>query len=178
MLINKPYSQIAYFVPDVRAAALDHHRTYGSGPFCVVENVQLPFCAYRGAQAQWSITSAFGQWGDMQVEFMQQNDNQPSFLHDVFPARSGRYGLHHLAYILDDMWAAAKALEAHGHSVALRARMANGIEALLIDTIGSNGHMLELYEPTPALLAFYDFIRDQSIGFDGTDPVRPFETTG
>lgn len=176
MPIDKPYCQIAYFVPDVRAAALEHHRTYGSGPFYVAENVQLPLCEYRGSPAHWNITSAFGQWGQIQVEFMQQDDNAASIFHDVFPVGSGRYGLHHLAFIVDDLWSAARSLEADGHMIALHARMTNGIEALLVDTIASNGHMLELYEPTPPLLDLYDMIRAQSVRFDGTDPVRTFET--
>ena len=178
MLIDKPYSQIAYFVPDVRAAALEHHRTYGSGPFYVADHVQLPLCDFRGQPAKWDISSAFGQWGDIQIEFMQQDDTSASIFHDVFPAGSGRYGLHHLAYIVDDLWATGRSLEQHGYPTVLHARMANGIEALLIDTIASNGHMLELYEPTPPLLELYDFIRTQANGFDGTDPVRSFDLTG
>ena len=178
MLINKPYSQIAYFVPDVRAAALEHHRTFGSGPFYVAENVQLPLCEYRGGPAHWNISSAFGQWGDVQIEFMQQDDDAASIFHDVFPAGSGRYGMHHLAFIVDDLWDAGRSFENQGHPIALHARMANGIEALLIDTIRSNGHMLEFYEPTAPLLELYDFIRGQSIGFDGTAPVRAFDFTG
>ena len=46
MIIDKACSQIAYFVPDVRAAALDHHRTYGSGPYYVIDKVDLPLCQY------------------------------------------------------------------------------------------------------------------------------------
>lgn len=175
MLIDKPYAQIAYFVPDVRAAALDHHSKYGSGPFYVADKVQLPFCEYRGQPAEWDFSSAFGQWGDVQVEFMQQDDGAPSIFHDVFPAGSGRYGFHHLAFIVDDLWKVTRAFEAQGCPVALHARMANGIEATLVDTIATNGHMLEFYEPTEPLLGLYDFIRGQSIGFDGTDPVRLFE---
>lgn len=175
MVIDKPYAQIAYFVPDVRTAALDHHLKFGSGPFYVASNVQLPFCEYRGQPAEWDFSSAFGQWGDVQVEFMQQDDGAASVFHDVFPAGSGRYGLHHLAFIVDDMWSVAKSLEQQGNPIALHARMTNGIEALLVDTIQSNGHMLEFYEPTEPLLGLYDFIRSQSVGFDGTDPIRKFD---
>jgi len=175
MIFSKPYAQIAYFVPDVRAAALDHHRTYGSGPFYVAEDVQLPFCEYRGRAARWKMTSAFGQWGDIQVEFMQQDDDLPSILHDVYPAGSGRYGVHHLAFIVDGLWATTAALAAEGHAVALHARMANGIEAVLVDTIAANGHMLELYEPSEPLLELYRFIAEQAQQFDGSDPIRNFE---
>ncbi|MFD2580079.1 hypothetical protein ACFSTD_18995 [Novosphingobium colocasiae] len=78
-MITTGTCQIAYFVPDVHAAALRHHQMFGSGPYYVLDEVSLPFCEYRGEPARWSISSAFGQWGDIQVEFMQQNDALPSF---------------------------------------------------------------------------------------------------
>lgn len=175
MIIDKPCCQIAYFVPDVRAAALEHHRTYGSGPFYIVDQVVMPFCQYRGKHVDWDLSSAFGQWGDVQIEFNQQNDDAPSVFHDVFPSGSGRYGLHNLGFIVDDLWAVAASFEQRGSPVAVHARMGNGIEALLVDTTASNGHLLELFAPSPPLLEFFDFIREQSIGFDGAEPVRSFD---
>ncbi|WP_374413621.1 VOC family protein [Novosphingobium colocasiae] len=173
-MITTGTCQIAYFVPDVRAAALRHHQMFGSGPYYVLDEVSLPLCEYRGQPARWSISSAFGQWGDIQVEFMQQNDALPSFLYDVFPAGSGRFGLHHLAITVSDLHAAADEMVRDGYAIALHARMDNGIEAMLVDTIAENGHMIELYQDCAPLREFYDFVRAESIGFDGTDPVRSF----
>ncbi|MCB2052078.1 MAG: VOC family protein [Novosphingobium sp.] len=174
MLLTSKPCQIAYFVPNVRYAAIEHNRKFGSGPFYVADNVSLPFCEYRGNQVEMKITSAFGQWGDLQVEFMQQNDAASSFLHDVFPYGSGRYGLHHLAFIVDDLWKTVEGFVSHGNEVALHAKMGNGIEGVLVDTIEENGHMLEFYEPTAPLLDLYEFISTQSRDFRGDDPVRVF----
>src|SRR3546814_20532069 len=41
------------------------------------------------------ITAAMAQAGDMQIELVCQNDEQPSFWRDVVPA--GQSGLHHMA---------------------------------------------------------------------------------
>ena len=42
------------------------------------------------------------------------------------------------------------------------------------DTIDLYGHMTELYEPTPALMEIHDFVRQGTVGFNGTDPIREF----
>ncbi len=151
---------------------MEHHRNFGSGPFYVIDGVEIPFCRYRGQQVQWDLTSAFGQWGDIQIEFNQQNDPAPSIFHDVFPAGSGKYGMHHLAFIVDDIRSVAKRFDEQGFATILHARMANGIEGLLIDTIRSNGHLLELFEPIQPVLEFFEFIRSESLAFEGKDPVR------
>ena len=44
----------------------------------------------------------------------------------------------------------------------------------MVDTIDVYGHMIEFYEPTKALTNIHDFIREASVDFDGTDPLREF----
>lgn len=175
MLAGQKLAQIAYFVPDVRAAAAHHSRMFGSGPFYVADDVDPPFVRHRGEMTSWRHTSAFGQWGELMVEFLQQDHPAPSILHDVYPAGSGRYGVHHIAFIVDDPDAVAADFERRGHPVALDVRLTNGIRALMIDTIAANGHVVEVYAPTPALVEIYDFIRNAALGFDGGDPVRTFQ---
>lgn len=164
--------QIAYFVPDVRQAALQHSKMFGSGPFFVADHITFSECSYRGAPTDWDHTSAFGQWGDIMVEFMQQNKPGASVLHDVFPEQSGRNGVHHMAYFVDDPAGRAAELEKAGFQTALRGKLTNGIEVFMVDTIRSYGHMLELYEPSETILSVYEFIRTASVDFDGNDPVR------
>lgn len=169
--MNSPV-QIAYFVPDVRKAALEHSRLFGSGPFFVADNISFSQCSYRGSPTDWDHSSAFGQWGDIMVEFMQQNKPGASVLHDVFPENSGRHGVHHMAYFVDDPIARAAELEKAGYATALHGILTNGIELVMIDTISRYGHMLELYTQSETIMAVYDFIKSASVGFDGTDPVR------
>lgn len=172
-LLPKP-CQIAYFVPDVREAALRHHRLLGSGPFYVAEHIHFDVCEYRGKASQWDQSSSFGYWGDIMVEFMVQNRPSPSVLEDVLAVNKGAAGLHHLGYYVDDCRALIAEFDAMGHELAWRGVLANGVEVFMVDTIDLYGHMIELYEPTAALMEIHDFVRQGTVGFNGTDPVRDF----
>lgn len=164
--------QIAYFVPDAAAAAAGHSALYGSGPFLLVEHIRLSACRYRGRPSELDHTSAYGQWGEVMVEFVQQHDDRPSPFRDLYP--DGGAGLHHLALIVPDLAGEIARYEAAGWCEAFYGESAPGVGFAMMDTSAAFGHMTELYEPTPGLLAFYGRVRAQAVTFDGTDPVRPF----
>ena len=174
MPINKSPCQIAYFVPDIREAALRHHQMYGSGPFYVAESIQFPVCEHRGMKCDWDQSSSFGYWGDVMVEFMVQNRPGPSVLEDIQALNKASTGLHHLGFYVDDAWDTLKRFNAKGHEIALYATLANGVEVFMVDTVAQYGHMIEFYEPTRALMEIHDYIREASVGFAGTDPLREF----
>jgi hypothetical protein len=167
-----PIRQIAYFVADVRVAALAHHRRFGSGPYFVAENIPLRRSLYRGVERPLDHTSAYGQWGAVMIEFVQQNNPGPSAFHDMYPQGSGRGGIHHVALFVDDLEAEIARCNAEGHATALYAEMSDGFAFAMIDMVESLGHMVELYCPTPVLTGFYEFVGAAATGFDGTDPVR------
>jgi len=173
MLTGKSVCQIAYFVPDVRAAAKRHSELFGSGPFYVIENIEFATCLHRGKPSAWDHTIAIGQWGDVQVELMQQNAPGPSVLYDVIPdGAAHRRGVHHMAYIIENPPEMAAAFAAKGYPIALHATLGNGIEVFMVDTIDLYGHMIEFYAPTKELMAIHGFVREQAIGWDGSDPIR------
>jgi catechol 2,3-dioxygenase-like lactoylglutathione lyase family enzyme len=89
---------------------------------------------------------------------------------DMFP-RNGS-GLHHLAFFVDNVDAAVDDLLTQGHELAMRARTASGLVFCFVDTRPTLGHMVELYEPTPGLRAFYSMVSAAAEGWDGDDPVR------
>ncbi len=169
---NTPVRQIAYFVPDVVAAARAHMETFGSGPFYVAEHIPLTLSLYRGQPAELDHSSAYGQWGDVMVEFVQQNNDGPSVFRDMYP--DGAQGMHHVALIVEDMKAAMRRFEAAGHATGLYAEVAPGVGFAMMDCVESLGHFVELYEPTPPLLAVYDLVRSAAQDFDGRDPIRYF----
>jgi len=167
-----PVRQIAYFTADVRRAALEHHRRFGSGPFFVAEHIPLRKSLHRGISRPLDHTSAYGQWGTVMIEFVQQNNPGPSAFHDVYPEGSGRFGLHHLAIFVDDIRAQLELFNRAGCEAALYAEMSDGFAFAMVDMLAGAGHMLELYEPLPRLTGFYDFVAKAAQNFDGTDPVR------
>jgi hypothetical protein len=172
MFTNLSIRQIAYYVPDIRQAAKEHSRVFGSGPFYVADQIRFASATYRGEPTEWDHSAAFGQWGDVMIEFTQQNNIGDSVLTDVFPAGSGRTGLHHLGFFVDDPVSYARTMEHEGYSLAFHGVLPNGMEVRMIDARAQYGHMLEIYQPTSALTDIFDFIRDQARTFDGSDPIR------
>lgn len=170
---HHPVRQIAYFVADVRAAAERHAALYGSGPFFVAEHIPLRRAVHRGTEGNLDHSSAYGQWGDVMIEFVQQNDHGPSVFRDIYP--DGGEGLHHIALIVDDLAVAQARFEAAAMPVALHAEMLDGFTFLMMDAVAQHGHFIELYEGVPTLTGFYDMVRAAAQGFDGRDVIRDID---
>jgi hypothetical protein len=166
-----PIRQIAYFVADIREAALAHHRAFGSGPFFVAEHIPLVRSEHRGVPRPLDHSSAYGQWGAMMIEFVQQNNAGPSAYRDVFAAGSPG-GLHHAALFVPDLDGAIADFAAHGWPLAHYAETASGVAFAFIDARAGLGHMLELYEPSDMLTGFYAMVDQAARDWDGGDPLR------
>lgn len=170
--ISYPIRQIAFFVDDIEKAALAHHRQFGSGPYFIAHNIALQISRYRGKDRPLDHSSAYGQWGQIMVEFVQQNNAGPSVFHDLYPEGSGRTGLHHLAIIVDELAEAIDAQNKLGFETALYAETETGLPFAMVDMVHLYGHMLELYPSSSELVEFYDMVESAANGFDGTDPIR------
>ena len=118
--------QIAYHVPDPERAAADSAASRGWGPFFLFEHIPLARVRYRGAPASFDHTSAYGQAGEIMVEFITQHDDSPSVLRDLY--RRGQTGVHHVAHFVPDLAAAIVAFGASGAPLALEATTADGVE--------------------------------------------------
>ncbi|NBC88062.1 MAG: hypothetical protein GVX90_00935 [Alphaproteobacteria bacterium] len=167
--------QLAYYVPDIDQAAREHSRIFGSGPFFTFPHVPLVSSVHRGVERAFDHSSAYGQWGDLMVEFVALHSDAPSAISDVFPKGSGRYGLHHAAIWVEDLDAAITEYEARGIPLAQYSVTAFGTAFAFLDATASLGHMIELYARDEGLESFYAMVRDAARGWDGSDPVRPLE---
>ena len=114
--------QVAYFVPDVVAAARRHASLFGSGPYYVAEHIPLTLCEHRGRPAELDHTSAYGQWGEVMIEFVQQNNPGPSVFRDLYA--DGQQGFHHVALIVDGLKVTMRKLNDGGYETALYAEVA------------------------------------------------------
>lgn len=162
--------QIAYAVPDAVEHAHRWSRTFGAGPFFVRRHIELASVTYRGEPAVFDHTSAYGQWGDVMVELVQDHGTGPSIVRERFaPDESG---LHHLAYFVDDLDAATAAAAAHGFPLAMAAATATGLRFHFLDAVAELGHVLELYERDERLAGFYERVAAAALDWDGDDPVR------
>ncbi len=175
MLIKQPIRQIAMYANDVRAAAIRHSAMYGSGPFFVVDHVPWVNEWHRGIAVKADVAVALGQWGDIMLEFVGQNNSGPSVFHDLYPAGSGRQGLHHVGLIVTDLSAAVAEFEQAGHPAVFSALLPPSTKAVFVDTLAAFGHFTELYEGTPDVLASYDLVRGAALNFDGRDVLRSMD---
>jgi hypothetical protein len=171
-LIGLPVRQLAYKVNDLEAAAAAHHRQFGSGPFFVLRHIALASSHHRGVERPFDHSSAYGQWGSVMVELVVQHNPHNSALHEMFPHGSGAEGLHHAALFVDDLEAEIARFECEGAPLAQLSVTQTGTAFAFVDTRASLGHMLELYEPTPQLTGFYDFVAEAAQGRDGKDLIR------
>lgn len=167
-----PVRQLAYKVNDLEAAARAHTRAFGSGPFFVLRHVPLASSQHRGVARVFDHSSAYGQWGSVMVELVVQHNPDASALHDMFPYGSGAEGLHHAALFVDDLDAAIARFAGEGAPLAQLSVTQGGTAFAFVDTREALGHMLELYEPTPQLTGFYDFVAAAAQGWDGSELIR------
>lgn len=167
-----PIRQVAFFVEDVRIAARAHHAMFGSGPFFVADNIPLARAVHRGVERELDHTSAYGQWGDVMVEFVAQNNPGPSPFRDVYPEGSGRWGVHHAAVFVDDVDAELARLAEQDAPCALRAEMTDGFVFAFADTTATLGMMTELYAAAPVLVDFYAMVAQAAKDYQGTDPIQ------
>jgi hypothetical protein len=162
--------QVAYHVPDPAAAAERFARSFGWGPFFLMEHIALERSLYHGRPEPFDHSSAYGQAGEVMVELITQHNEGPSALRDMYAA--DETGIHHVACFVPDMAAALDDFRSKGSAVALEARTATGVDFAMVDLSRTLGHMLELYEPGDGLLRFYAFVRQSAAEWDGSRPLR------
>ena len=165
-----PVAQIAYFVSDIRSAASRFSASFGAGPFHVMDRIPLAKATHRGTPCDFLHSSAYGQWGDVMVEFVQQDIEGPSPFRDLYAP--GEEGLHHTASIVSSLDEGIADLASQGFELATHATTQTGTDFVFVDAVNPLGHMIELYEGTEPLLGFYAFIREAARNWDGKEPVR------
>ena len=155
--------QVAYAVANVRAAA-DRWAAQGIGPFFVREHITVANVRLRGVPATFDHSSAFAWWGDVMVELIHQHDGGPEPI-------VGSSGVHHMAHFVDDFSIATDTLTSAGYAEVLYAE-AGATRFAFHDATDERSHLIEIYERSDALGGFYDMVRDASIGWNGSNPIR------
>lgn len=157
-----PPVQIAYAVTDVRAAAAQRAASTGAGPFVVVEHLPLSRARVGGVEGTFDHSSAYGQWGPLMVELVEE--------HTAPLVAPG--SVHHVAFMVASLDDAMAWCADQGWPELLWAATATGQEFAFMDARADLGHLVELYEPSEGLRAFYARVAERADGWDGADPVR------
>jgi Glyoxalase/Bleomycin resistance protein/Dioxygenase superfamily len=166
-----PPVQIAYAVPDVVAAAEHWSAVLGAGPFFVRAHIPVTSVIHRGVASRFDHSSAYGQWGTLMVELVQDHGTGPSVVRDLFPDGGG--GLHHLGYFVPEPDRVIEALGRLGQPLVMSATTGTGSAFHFVDARATCGHFLELYPPSEHLVEFYAMVARAAARWDGRDPVRP-----
>ena len=174
MTIRRPIVQIAYIVPEVRAAARQWADRVGAGPFFVFDHFELT-ATHNGEPAVLDHSPAFGQWGDVQVELIQLHQLEPAAFRTAFGG--GAFGLHHMTWFPDDpddLDAEGARLAELGWPCVLDMTGHTGTRALFHDARAELGHFIELYVGTPQIRRHYESVARAARGWDGSRPVREY----
>lgn len=92
-----PIDQIGFVVKNLEEWTRRYDAVFG--PFVLMEESVVSDATFRGRQADTSLKLAFGSSGDMEIEFIECCSGEGP--HSEF-IQSGREGLHHLRFRVDD----------------------------------------------------------------------------
>ncbi|SDV50355.1 VOC family protein [Chitinasiproducens palmae] len=164
--------QAGYVVRDIEAAMDYWSRVLGVGPWFYNERVPIENYVYRGKSYEVHNSVALANSGPLQVELIQTRNDAPSMYRDFLQA--GNTGLQHNAYWTTNFDADLARLTAAGFKVAMSGEVGKNGRFVYFDTEDHPGTVVELSEIAGPKGKMFDMIRDASIGWDGSDPVRPF----
>ncbi len=163
-----PVHHVAYAVRDLEAAIQRAVTALGAGPFLVLDDIELETTS-RGEPARFLHSAAFGQYGAVALELMQIKSCEPARIADAM--RGPVPSVNHFGYVAPSLPAARDQLEALGIPAFLQARTGE-IEFTMHDARSLWGHNIELHADGASIRQFWAGVRDSSVGWDGTHPIR------
>lgn len=114
-----PVRQLGHVVEDIRGS-IEAWQADGVGPWLWMRNVRLK-CRYKGKPSRPLIDVALSYRGDMQIELIQQHNDDPSPYRQT--RDSGAFGLHHQAFLCDNIHQSVQQAELQGLQILCDIRM-------------------------------------------------------
>jgi catechol 2,3-dioxygenase-like lactoylglutathione lyase family enzyme len=96
----RPIHQLGYVVSDIEKASEHYASVFGIGPFSPAMEVDMSGAIYRGKPTQTKIKVAFAKSGDLELELIQPVEGENPYF-DYLASHGD--GIHHLAFLVDDM---------------------------------------------------------------------------
>ena len=165
-----PVVQNAFVVHDIEAAVQFWSLKIGVGPFYWLEHIEFGEVFFRGMPLRFDMSVALAQWGNLQIELIQQHDAVPS-IYSEFLARHGE-GLQHLGVLTSSLDEHLARLRPLGVEPVQWGATATGMRFAYLNSDRHAGGMIELIESGPAVQAFFEKVRAASVGWDGSRPLR------
>lgn len=156
--------QLGYYVENLEEAAQAFADTLGAGPFFDLGVSEPTVLEYRGAPSTMRSRCALGQLGNMQIELIEVQTDEPDVYKDL-----GHYGLHHLCIWVDDSDEVARQMNAQGFETVMFMESGAGLRVYYFDCRETLGSFLEVNAPIEQL---WQGIKAQADTWDGTRPLR------
>jgi hypothetical protein len=137
----------------------------------VLRDVSFEHLTSRGEPAVFAHDSAFGQCGAVPIEVMQIKQLAPERVRAGFAQAPPQ--LHHTAYVVapERLDAAREELERRGLPAFLHTRTGD-VDSTLHDAADLLGHHVELHADSETLRGLFAMVREASLDWDGSDPLR------
>ena len=163
--------QNGYVVRDV-GAAIDHWiHVMGVGPWFFFDPVKIDYFRHRGRDSDVEVSIALANSGDLQIELIEQRNDAPSMYKEFLDA--GHEGLQHVAYWTTDYQALYDQALSLGYEVGHEGQIGGEQGRFAyFDTQSHPGTVIELSDISGPKGAFFDYIRQVSVNWDGSDPIR------
>jgi hypothetical protein len=164
--------QMAYVVDDIHAAMERWTGDLRVGPWFLLDRFTGVDPVYRGEPSEAAVMLAMGFAGHMQIELVQPLDDHPSPFREAIEQRG--HGFHHYGIGSREFDADLARYAEQGYDVAFRAGVPTGGSVAYLDTNGALPGYIELIELGDVMEEVFSRYYAASLGWDGSDPVRPF----
>ncbi|MDE2436547.1 MAG: VOC family protein [Sphingomonadales bacterium] len=158
--------QLGFVVVDLDHAVRSWTERFGVGPWTVFRNVTMRG-TYLGQPTTVTIDVALGYRGEEQIEFITVRSTTPSPYQD--DAGEPLEGLHHLAWIVEDLEGETAALEREGMTTVFAASNP-AVRVVYLADPAAPGTLFELISGPDSRAMHRDGLA-RAAGWDGRDPV-------
>lgn len=164
--------QLGYVVDDIEAAMQYWAGTMGVGPWFYNPKVPIEDYHYDGVTHEVHNSVALANSGFIQIELIQTRNDAPSMYRDFLHA--GHTGLQHVAYWTEHFERDLMMMEANGFAVKMGGKVGTNGRFVYFDRQSHPGTVIELSEVSGPKGLMFEAIREASVNWDGSFPVRPF----
>jgi len=165
---------IAYLVKDMDTAMAEWTRQAGVGPWLCFRNIDMA-ATYEGKPMRLKIHEGLSYIGDMQIQLVQSLNDPAEDTPYAAMLRAGRFGMHHVAYISEDIDADIARAEAQGWEPACRMQSADGHRYYYCRSKTMPEVWFEFLEAFPALTQMYRDGIAAAAAWDGSNPVTDID---
>jgi hypothetical protein len=166
----KGIMQVAYVVPDLRAAIAEWVETLNVGPWFVLDNYRVQNHLYRGKPTDAGFSIALSFAGHMNIELIQALDDHPSVYKEHIESRG--YGFHHWGVVTPDFDRDRERYLAKGMAIAMSMNITGAGRVVFFDSHGKLPGFIEMIEAHPVMERIWASFYGASRSWDGANPIR------